>query len=146
MVVQCRNGHYRIMVTGGGPTILRVGVRSKVIKLQLIFLGVEQLQVSPRRIIFHGVSDFLPHRRHCISITRIQTTTPFRENNASLSLSLSLTIIRNCRWCAVQTIRVEPVQITGARRSRRGPRARGPDYVTYVFVFLGSIIICQLHK
>ena len=32
--------------------------------------------------------------------------------------------------------RGEPVQITGARRSGRGPRA---PYVAYAFVFLGSI-------
>jgi hypothetical protein len=33
------------------------------------------------------------------------------------------------------------VQITGARRS-----GRGPDCVAYVFVFLGSIVICRLFK
>jgi hypothetical protein len=35
----------------------------------------------------------------------------------------------------------KPVQITGARRSERGP-----DYVAYVFVFLCSIIICRSYK
>jgi hypothetical protein len=33
------------------------------------------------------------------------------------------------------------VQITGARRS-----GRGPAYVSYVFVFSGSIIVCRLYK
>ena len=35
----------------------------------------------------------------------------------------------------------ELVQITGARRS-----GRGPEYVAYAFVFLGSNIICRLYK
>jgi hypothetical protein len=37
----------------------------------------------------------------------------------------------------------KPVQITGVRGSGGGPR---PEYVAYVFVFLGSAIICQLYK
>jgi hypothetical protein len=37
----------------------------------------------------------------------------------------------------------EPVQITQAQFSGKGP---GVDYVTYVRVFLGSIIICRPYK
>ena len=37
----------------------------------------------------------------------------------------------------------EPVQMTAARFSGRGSR---PDYFAYVFVFLGSTIICRLYK
>jgi hypothetical protein len=36
----------------------------------------------------------------------------------------------------------KPVQITGARKSGKGP---GPDNVAYV-AFLGSIIVCRLYK
>ena len=35
----------------------------------------------------------------------------------------------------------KPVQITGARGCGRYP---GPDYVAYVFVFFGSIVVCIL--
>ena len=40
----------------------------------------------------------------------------------------------------------KPVQITVAQLSGRGPcrPLSGPDYVAYVFVFPGSIIICRL--
>jgi hypothetical protein len=37
----------------------------------------------------------------------------------------------------------KPVQIIGARLSGGGP---GPDYVAYVVVFLGAIIICRVSK
>jgi hypothetical protein len=37
----------------------------------------------------------------------------------------------------------EPVQITAARPSGRGP---SPDYFAHVFIFLGSNIICPLYK
>jgi hypothetical protein len=37
----------------------------------------------------------------------------------------------------------KPVQITAARPSGRSPR---PNYFAYVFVVLGSTIICHLYK
>jgi hypothetical protein len=37
----------------------------------------------------------------------------------------------------------EPVQTNVDRRSEGGP---GPDYVAYIVVFLGNIIICLLYK
>jgi len=44
----------------------------------------------------------------------------------------------NCKINAEKTGEGEPVQISGAQRSDRGP---GPDYAAYVFVFLDAIII-----
>ena len=38
---------------------------------------------------------------------------------------------------------LEPVQIIGEGCVEWGPE---PDYVTYMFVFLGSVTICELHK
>jgi hypothetical protein len=38
------------------------------------------------------------------------------------------------------------LKITGARRSGRGPRAPGRDYVACVFIYLRSIIIDRLNK
>jgi len=40
----------------------------------------------------------------------------------------------------------EGVHISGSWQSGSPEGCLGPDYVAYVFVFLGSIIICRTHK